>query len=63
MKRYWAFSLILVCLAATEAFPQIRLRDLLGIRSALSEREAGQGIKEALTQGVTKAVLNLNKTD
>ena len=31
--------------------------------SAVSEGEAGQGIKEALTQGVTNAVLNLNKTD
>ena len=31
--------------------------------SGLTENEAGQGIKEALTQGVTNAVLNLNKTD
>ncbi|HYM92981.1 MAG TPA: DUF4197 domain-containing protein [Chitinophagaceae bacterium] len=31
--------------------------------SKISESEAGQGIKEALTQGVTNAVLNLNKTD
>jgi len=29
----------------------------------VTEAEAGQGIKEALTQGVTNAVLNLNKTD
>lgn len=29
----------------------------------ISENEAGQGIKEALSQGVTNAVLNLNKTD
>ena len=29
----------------------------------LTEQEAGTGIKEALTQGVTNAVLNLNKTD
>ncbi|MET0635528.1 MAG: DUF4197 domain-containing protein [Chitinophagaceae bacterium] len=29
----------------------------------VSENEAGMGIKEALTQGVTNAVLNLNKTD
>lgn len=29
----------------------------------VSQNEAGQGIKEALTQGVTNAVLNLNKTD
>lgn len=31
--------------------------------SGISESEAGQGIKEALSQGVTNAVLNLNKTD
>jgi hypothetical protein len=31
--------------------------------SGVSEGEAGMGIKEALTQGVTNAVLNLNKTD
>src|SRR5712671_1407184 len=29
----------------------------------ITENEAGQGIKEALSQGVTNAVLNLNKTD
>lgn len=29
----------------------------------ITEAEAGQGIKEALAQGVTTAVLNLNKTD
>jgi len=31
--------------------------------AAVTEAEAGQGIKEALTSGVTTAVLNLNKTD
>jgi hypothetical protein len=31
--------------------------------SGITEAEAGQGIKEALAQGVTAAVLNLNKTD
>ena len=30
---------------------------------SVTENEAGMGIKEALTQGVTNAVLNLNKTD
>ena len=37
------------------------LKNLSG--SGITENEAGQGIKEALTQGVTNAVLNLNKTD
>jgi hypothetical protein len=31
--------------------------------TSITENEAGQGIKEALTQGVTNAVLHLNKTD
>jgi hypothetical protein len=31
--------------------------------SAITENEAGRGIKEALLQGVTNAVLNLNKED
>lgn len=44
---------------------QIKLKDVLTKKpgSGISENEAGQGIKEALTQGVTTAVLNLNKTD
>jgi hypothetical protein len=31
--------------------------------SGITENEAGQGIKEALSKGVVNAVLNLNKTD
>jgi hypothetical protein len=31
--------------------------------TGITSEEAGRGIKEALTQGVTTAVLNLNKTD
>jgi hypothetical protein len=34
-----------------------------GTTGILSEAEAGEGIKQALAQGVTNAVLNLNKTD
>jgi len=36
---------------------------LPGTNGIVTEAEAGQGIKEALAQGVTNAVLNLNKTD
>src|SRR5258708_260472 len=36
---------------------------LPGGSGIVTESEAGQGIKEALAQGVTNAVLNLNKTD
>ena len=34
-----------------------------GSGTGITEGEAGQGIKEALAQGITSAVLNLNKTD
>ena len=64
-KSHTAVFLILVCLMSTEALPQFSLSDLLKKipASGVSEKEAGQGIKEALSQGVTKAVLNLNRTD
>ena len=58
-----AFCLALLPAAA---FSQIKLKDLLkkpAAAAGLTEGEAGQGIKEALTKGVTTAVLNLNKTD
>ena len=57
------FSLILV---PAYSFSQIKIPDIFSKKSSasgISENEAGQGIKEALTQGVTNAVLNLNKTD
>ncbi|MBI5371920.1 MAG: DUF4197 domain-containing protein [Sphingobacteriales bacterium] len=63
--RFIAFFLgLFVVTIAAQA--QIKLPDLLKKKtsaSGISENEAGQGIKEALTQGVAKAVLNLNKTD
>lgn len=47
------------------AFSQISLPKIISKKSSsgLTENEAGLGIKEALSQGVTNAVLNLNKTD
>src|SRR5262245_620742 len=64
-KNYGACAVICVLLFFTQAFSQIRWPDLLkGIPSAgTSEKEAVQGVKEALAQGVTRAVLNLHKTD
>ena len=38
------------------------LSNLPGV-GIVTEAEAGAGIKEALGQGLSKAVLNLNKTD
>lgn len=57
-----AFSLIVL---PAGSFAQIKLKDVLNKKSSsgITENEAGQGIKEALTNGVTTAVLNLNKTD
>jgi hypothetical protein len=47
-----------------ENFAQIKLPGVLKSKSTgISENEAGQGVKEALLQGVSNAVLNLNKTD
>ena len=65
MKTYGAGAVICGLLFFTEAFSQIRWVDLLkGIPSAgISEKEAGQGVKGALAQGVTRAVLSLHKTD
>jgi len=63
-KSHAAVFLISLLVLSTESTSQIRLSDLFKkIPTGLTEKEAGQGIKEALTQGVTKAVLNLNKTD
>jgi hypothetical protein len=58
------FGVCLLFLTAT-AFPQINLSKILNKISPnrISEKEAGQGVKEALSQGVTTAVLNLHKTD
>src|SRR5215467_13202392 len=58
-------ALLSVLLVATDARSQIRFRDWFKKipSTGVSEGDAGQGIKEALSQGVTKAVLNLHRTD
>jgi hypothetical protein len=67
MKTRLAAIVLFFALVPAVSFSQIKLKDLLSKKSAgitgISENEAGQGIKEALTKGVTTAVLNLNKTD
>jgi hypothetical protein len=66
MKRIF-LSVLSISLLLTSCEAQIKLPKILakntGSTSSITENEAGQGIKEALTQGVTNAVLNLNKTD
>ncbi len=65
MKALLKASLILLLFISAHASAQIKLPKIFNKSSAagITENEAGQGIKEALTQGVTNAVLNLNKTD
>lgn len=65
MKTYFTALLIFMLVISGEAFSQIKMPKIFSKNSvsAISENEAGQGIKEALSQGVTNAVLNLNKTD
>lgn len=56
---------LFVLFVAADARPQIPFRDWFRKvpSSSISEPEAGQGVKDALSQGVTKAVLNLHRTD
>ncbi len=66
MKTLVAIGLFSCVLVPATSFSQITLPKVLtGKKSTtgITENEAGQGIKEALLQGVTTAVLNLNKTD
>ena len=65
MKAHLRIVLFCLALVPGTSFAQIKLPDLFAKKtsSGITENEAGQGIKAALLQGVTNAVLNLNKTD
>jgi Protein of unknown function (DUF4197) len=66
MKTWITATLFFLAFVPGQSFSQIKLPKILSNKTAtgnVTENEAGQGIKEALLQGVTKAVLNLNKTD
>jgi hypothetical protein len=66
MKTYTIAIISSLLLLSATSFSQITLPKIGGKKtssSGITENEAGQGIKEALSQGVTNAVLNLNKTD
>ncbi len=64
MKTSLFALLIVLFLVPASASAQIKMPDILKKKtSGLTENEAGEGVKEALLQGVTTAVLNLNKTD
>jgi hypothetical protein len=62
MKHLLLFAFPVLLSLTSQA--QLKLKDLVPKKtSGLTQQEAGQGIKEALLQGVTTAVLNLNRTD
>ncbi len=66
MKKTYLLGLFFMVAIPVTSFSQINLSKLIPKKNAttgVSQDEAGMGIKEALTQGVTTAVLNLNKTD
>jgi hypothetical protein len=64
MKKFLVLSVAFLLGFSVSALSQIKLPKILTKNSSsVSSEEAGMGIKEALTQGVTNAVLNLNKTD
>jgi Protein of unknown function (DUF4197) len=65
MKTWITVITFCFTLITVQSFSQIKLPKLLSGKTTtgVTENEAGQGIKEALLQGVTTAVLNLNKTD
>lgn len=66
MKTFFKIIMFGLFLIPSSSYSQIDLSKILSGKknnSGVTENEAGQGIKEALSQGVTNAVLNLNKTD
>lgn len=64
MKTRLIAFLFSAAIIPAASFAQLKIPKIPGIsKSNVTEAEAGQGIKEALTQGVANAVLNLNKTD
>jgi hypothetical protein len=65
MKTYLLALGFLLAIIPSAVHSQLKLSKLFSKNpvSGITEDEAARGIKEALVQGVTTAVLNLNKTD
>jgi hypothetical protein len=67
MKTRLILAAFTLFLTTQEISAQISIHKVLkkatGGATGVTENEAGQGIKEALSKGVVNAVLNLNKTD
>lgn len=60
MKVYLLATILSLTLVSCDS---LKLSTGLPTGTVVTEGEAGQGIKDALAQGITTAVLNLNKTD
>jgi len=60
MKVYLLATILSLSLVSCDS---LKLATGLPNGTVVTEGEAGQGIKDALAQGITTAVLNLNKTD
>jgi hypothetical protein len=67
MKTYLAAIILFMAVLPNHSYSQLgKLKNIISKGSGgsgVTENEAGMGIKEALSKGVTTAVLNLNKTD
>jgi hypothetical protein len=64
MKLYLIGAAITACISLSSCGGGGELfKTIAGATSGVTEDEAGQGIKQALSNGVITAVLNLNKTD
>ncbi len=59
MKKLFVFLAAVIMMSSCDVIQQLPT----GVPGTVSEAEAGQGIKEALGQGIGKAVLQLNTTD
>lgn len=59
MKKIFTVLILSVALSSCDVLSKLPT----GIPGGVTEAEAGQGIKEALSQGLVKAVLQLNRED
>ncbi len=60
-KLFYLFIFVSFLFSSCDTYSQLPIK--IGSSSAITEAEAGQGIKEALSNGVLKGIGFLNKTD
>jgi hypothetical protein len=62
--KLFIFSAVMIFVLFFEPKAQVKLPSLSSVKGGnLTQAEAGEGIKEALNQGVVNSILNLGKTD